>query len=103
MRPWYCLLGLGLVSIGFFACSASSESDSFEEGTQAGAGAGTGQGGELAIGGAGGGLGVGGGTPGPVCKVSDQAPDALPPCVEKAPPDAFSPVTQWEWTAPPNG
>jgi hypothetical protein len=37
-----------------------------------------------------------------VCKVADDL-DALPPCEEKAPADAFDPVVQWTWTAPGAG
>jgi hypothetical protein len=47
------------------------------------------------------GPGVGGGLPS-ACKVNDDVSgDALPPCTDKAPADAFAPEVQWSWTGPP--
>ncbi len=40
------------------------------------------------------------GTPPPSCKVVDGM-DAVGDCTEKAPPDAFEPETQWDFTGPP--
>jgi hypothetical protein len=37
--------------------------------------------------------------PGTLCKVVDDM-DAIGDCEEKAPPDSFDPVTQWEWWGP---
>ncbi len=37
--------------------------------------------------------------PGDVCKVGGGV-DGSPPCVDKAPPDSFSPEVQWEWSGP---
>ncbi|WP_437734444.1 FG-GAP repeat domain-containing protein [Sorangium sp. So ce1335] len=37
-----------------------------------------------------------------MCKIEDgDSDDALPICSDKAPADSFTPVVQWEWTAPP--
>ena len=44
----------------------------------------------------------GGGLQGPTCKVPPDQDDAvIGTCDETAPPDAFEPAVQWEWTAPP--
>jgi hypothetical protein len=48
------------------------------------------------------GFGEGGAGPaGPSCKVIEASDDAVPECTKKAPAGAFTPVVQWEWTAPP--
>jgi hypothetical protein len=87
------------------ACSATSDPTGFTEtGGSGGAGQGAsgphGAGGELGLGG----TNVGGGTTQPPsCKVNETMQDALPACEKKAPPNAFTPVQQWQWTAPPSG
>src|SRR5688572_1512622 len=49
-----------------------------------------------------GGLGIGG-VLGGACKATEEDLDVSPTCEQKAPPNAFSPVVQWEWTAPLDG
>jgi hypothetical protein len=45
--------------------------------------------------------GESGGAPaGSLCKVHEAEDDAVPQCEQKAPAGSFSPVLQWEWTAP---
>ncbi|NUQ77705.1 MAG: VCBS repeat-containing protein [Polyangiaceae bacterium] len=85
------------------ACSASNDDRTFpdNDGGEGGSGAtsgstGAGIGGSFTVG-----SGGGGGFSGDICKVSETNENALPDCVEKAPPDSFTPVVQWEWTAPP--
>jgi hypothetical protein len=87
------------------ACSAAVDDREFPDGDggEGGSGAtagsaGAGIGGTLSVGAGG---TAGGGPMGELCKVSETNEDALPDCEEKAPPDAFTPVVQWEWTAPP--
>jgi VCBS repeat protein len=92
-------LALPLVALLACACAAGSE----DTGAAAGGGAaGPGGGGS---GGSGGGLTTGGsgGTEPPKCTVDEETEDALPPCVEYAPPGSFDPVVKWTWTAPFDG
>jgi hypothetical protein len=92
MRQGFFVL---VVATGLAACAAGRDIAGV-----APAGSATGAGG---AGGSGvGGFGIGGASGG-ACKVTDEALDAPPACKEKAPPDSFSPVVQWEWTAPLDG
>ena len=110
MRRLLVVLGIGgsLALACAAGCSATNDSTQHSHGgsqTASGAAAGNGGIGGMGVGGGGSGgawTSTGGGTPAQVCKVSDDAPDALPPCIDKAPADSFTPELQWEWTAPPN-
>jgi len=97
------------IALGFgVACSAAPDNNTFPEGDGGEGGSGgisgstaaAGLGGTLSVGSSGTGA-AGGGPTGDLCKVTETNEDALPDCEEKAPPDAFNPVVQWEWFAPP--
>ena len=98
-RAWLVLGVLGLVAPFAGGCGAGSE----PTGGNGGSGAGDNDGGSVFQGGNGG-MGFGGSSssgPVDVCKVNDADSDnAVTPCVEVAPADAFAPEVQWEWTAP---
>ena len=105
MNPTLPLLTTLLLGSACLVAACSAGSDANETQTTSGAGA-MSAGGSHAGGTGTGGLSLGGqgGTtpPGPVCKVTDSNPDALPPCQEQAPPNSFQPEIQWTWTAPTN-
>jgi hypothetical protein len=102
------LSSIVLVTAVALGCSATKTTDT----SNGSGGNGPGSGGSGG-GGASGGSGPGGGFvgpggsggnigPGDPCKVQDTG-DALPPCEDKAPAESFTPVVQWEWTAPDTG
>jgi hypothetical protein len=101
----------GLLSLTIAAALAAACSANTQQGTtgDTGGSGGNGTGNTGNDGGEGGFFPVGGGGPtgsgtgGSVmaCKVLDDDAQNAPTCEEKAPADSFSPVVQWEWTAPP--
>ncbi len=99
MRGAIFLLGAAVV----FGCSASENNGDSGSGGRGGASSNGGSGGSgnaTSIGG-GGGLTVGPGTGGSqnICKVNESG-DAVPDCDDSAPAESFSPMVQWDWTAP---
>ncbi|MBW2527783.1 MAG: VCBS repeat-containing protein [Deltaproteobacteria bacterium] len=97
----------GILILGAWSGACSAASDDDPGGTQTAAGGATGTATPTAGEGGmnlGGGLnlgGQGGGSTFNPCKVPPHDDDANPVyCEDKAPPDSFAPVTQWEWTAP---
>jgi hypothetical protein len=89
------------------ACSASTDKNDFDEDDESSGS--DNSGGSTGSSNLGGGFGVGGGSQastgsGPIggsCKVNESDDNAIPDCEQKAPANAFNPVVQWEWTAPP--
>jgi len=101
MRTLLARLPTGLAALGLalaaLACSGGGTHGGLGGGGAASS-SGTSDGGHFAT-------GSGSGTGGRAmsCTVNEQTGDALPACIAYAPPDSFSPVVKWTWTAPFTG